>query len=64
VAMRRCGAVRGTWFSVGAKSDFRYLLPTKLPRGRYVLDLQVRNTAGKAATHLARGTTRLVFTVA
>jgi hypothetical protein len=64
VAMRRCGAVHGTWFSVGAKSDFRYLLPTKLPRGRYVLDLQVQNTAGKAATRLARGTTRLVFTVA
>jgi hypothetical protein len=64
VAMRRCGAVRGTWFSVGAKGDFRYLLPTKLPRGRYVLDLQVRDTAGKVATQLARGTTRVVFIVA
>jgi hypothetical protein len=64
VTLKRCGATRGTWFSVGAKQDFTYLLPAKLGRGRYVLDLEVVDQAGKTATKLARGTTRVVFTVA
>jgi hypothetical protein len=64
VAMRKCGAVRGKWFSVGAKQDFAYLLPAKLGTGRYVLDLQVVDKAGNKTAALARGTTRVVFTVA
>ena len=61
--LRRCGAIRGTWFSVGAKPDVTYLLPARLPRGRYVLDLEATDKAGNKAA-LARGTTRVVFTVA
>jgi hypothetical protein len=63
VKLKRCGAVHGKWFSVGAKQDFTYLLPSKLGRGRWVLDLQVVDKAGNK-TSLARGTSRVVFTVA
>jgi hypothetical protein len=63
VTLRRCGATRGTWFSVGDKADFLYLLPSKLGRGRWVVDLQVVDKAGNT-TSLARGTSRVVFTVA
>jgi hypothetical protein len=62
VKLKRCGAVRGMWFSVGAKQDFQYLLPAKLGRGRWVLDLEVTDKAGNTTT-LARGTSRVVFTV-
>jgi hypothetical protein len=63
VAMKRCGATHGAWFSVGAKQDFTYLLPSKLGAGRYVLDLNVVDKAGNKTAALARGTSRVVFTV-
>jgi hypothetical protein len=63
-AMKKCGATHGSWFSVGAKSDWTYLLPSKLGTGRYVLDQVVVDKAGNKTTKLARGTSRLVFTVA
>jgi hypothetical protein len=63
-AMKKCGALRGTWFSVGDRGDWRYLLPARLGRGRYVLDLQVVDKAGNADSTLARGRNRVVFTVA
>jgi hypothetical protein len=62
--LKKCGAVNGTWFSVGAKQDFTYLLPSKLPRGRYVFDVQVVDKAGNKTEALARGTSRVVFFVA
>ncbi|MDX6732356.1 MAG: hypothetical protein QOC54_2304 [Baekduia sp.] len=64
VALKKCGAAGGTYFSVGPKQDFSYLLPSKLGRGRYVLDLQVVDKAGNTTAALARGTSRVVFTVA
>jgi len=63
VALKRCGALHGRWFSVGSAQDFKYLLPARLGRGRWVLDLQVVDKAGNRTT-LARGTSRVVFTVA
>jgi hypothetical protein len=63
-AMKKCGATRGVWFSVGDKAAFTYLLPSKLGRGRYVLDVQVVDKAGNTTRQLARGTSRVVFTVA
>jgi hypothetical protein len=63
-AIKKCGATHGLWFSVGAKADFTYLLPSKLGRGRYVLDVQVVDQAGNTTRALARGTSRVVFTVA
>lgn len=62
--MKKCGAAHGTWFSVGDDSSWRYLLPSKLGRGRYVLDVNVTDKAGNTTAKLARGTSRVVFTVA
>jgi len=64
VRMKRCGARRGTWFSIGSKADWSYLLPTKLGRGRYVLDLKTIDGAGNADVQLARTRNRVVFFVA
>ncbi|WP_445151203.1 Ig-like domain repeat protein [Baekduia sp. Peel2402] len=62
--IKKCGAERGVWFSVGTSADWSYLLPSKLARGRYVLDVMVVDKAGNKTSQLARGTSRVVFTVA
>jgi hypothetical protein len=59
-ARARCGA--GSFFKVASGPTFSYLLPSKLARGRYVLDLQAADAAGNE-TSLARGSTRVVFFV-
>ena len=59
-ARARCGSA--TFFAVSKEAAFSYLLPSTLPPGRYVLDVQAGDTAGNALT-LARGTSRLVFHV-
>jgi hypothetical protein len=56
----RCG--RGAYFKIGDRADWSYLLPSRLTRGRYVLDAIAIDAAGNR-TPLARGTTRVVFTV-
>jgi hypothetical protein len=63
-AIKKCGATHGLWFSVGAKQDFTYLLPSKLGRGRYVLDVEVVDKTGNTTKSLARGSSRVVFFVA
>jgi hypothetical protein len=63
VRMMRCGARRGTWFSIGSKADWTYLLPKALGRGRYVLDLKTIDGAGNADDTLARTRNRVVFFV-
>jgi hypothetical protein len=55
-----CG--RGAYFAIGDRADWSYLLPSRLTRGRYVLDAIAIDGAGNR-TPLARGTTRVVFTV-
>jgi len=62
--MKRCGARRGRWFSIGSKADWSYLLPKALGRGRYVLDLKTIDGAGNADSRLARTRNRVVFFVA
>jgi hypothetical protein len=62
--MKRCGARRGRWFSIGSKADWTYLLPKALGRGRYVLDLKTIDGAGNADSTLARTRNRVVFFVA
>jgi opacity protein-like surface antigen len=64
VRMKRCGARRGSWFSIGSKADWAYLLPKALGRGRYVLDLKTIDGAGNADAQLARTRNRVVFFVA
>ncbi|HEU4974234.1 MAG TPA: hypothetical protein VFT50_04050 [Baekduia sp.] len=63
VRLRRCGAAHGRWFSVGDQSDWTYLVPRRLARGRYVLDVRVTDRAGNRDTTLARGRNRVVFVV-
>jgi hypothetical protein len=56
----RCGATR--FFSVGASESFSYLLPSSLPKGSYVYDIEAINDAGQA-TALAPGVSHVVFYV-
>jgi hypothetical protein len=57
----RCG--KGPYFAIEASGrDWSYLLPSRLGKGRYVLDAVAIDGAGNR-TPLARGTTRVVFTV-
>jgi hypothetical protein len=56
----RCG--RAFFFKVGESPDVSYLLPERLGPGRYVLDLAAVDRAGNRSA-LARGSTRVVFTV-
>ena len=62
VRLSRCGAVRGRWFTIGDRAQWSYLLPTRLGRGRWVLDIEVTDRAARR-TALARGTSRVVFFV-
>jgi hypothetical protein len=64
LGLKRCGISHATWFPVGTDADWSYLLPARLPRGRYVLDLRARDRAGNVDTLLQRTRTRVVFTVA
>jgi hypothetical protein len=63
VAIKRCGATRGRFFSAGDRADWSYLLPAALPRGRYVLDVRVTDNAGNADSTLQRTRNRIVFHV-
>ncbi len=63
VRLARCGATRGRWFDVGDRADWSYLLPARLGRGRWVLDLEVSDGAGNRDTTLQRTRNRVVFFV-
>lgn len=57
---RTCGKKHA--FKVGEESDWSYLLPARLPRGRYWLDLYAIDRAFNK-TPFARGANRVRFTV-
>ena len=59
---RHAGAGAGAYFAIGDRAEWSYLLPARLGEGRYVLDAIAVDGAGNR-TPLARGTTRVVFTV-
>jgi hypothetical protein len=61
-AFKRIGCGKGPYFAIGDRADWSYLLPSRLTKGRYVLDAVAIDGAGNR-TPLARGTTRVVFTV-
>jgi hypothetical protein len=63
IALKRCGAKHGKWFSAGDRERWSYLLPARLGTGRYVLDVQARDRAGNVDTLLQRTRTRVVFIV-
>ncbi len=56
-----CG--QGSFFQIASGGDsFSYLLPSRLPPGRYVLDIAASDSAGNQAP-LDRGSSRVVFYV-
>lgn len=59
----RCGAANGFWFGVGDRQETSYLLPRALPRGRYVLDVNVVDKAFNRDDARRRGANRVVFHV-
>lgn len=63
IKSRVCGVAGGHFFSIGDTSPWSYLLPFKLPAGRYVLDVQTVDRAGNTTEKRARGRDRIVFVV-
>lgn len=59
----RCGAAHGRYFVVGSEARWSYLLPFRLPRGRYVLDVLAADRAGNRDVQRRRGGNRIVFRV-
>ena len=57
----RCG--RRFWFKIGDQADWSYLLPSRLPTGRYVLDVEAIDKAFHRDDTLQRGRNRIVFVV-
>jgi hypothetical protein len=57
----RCG--RGHFFAIGDRNDWSYLLPSRLPRGRYVFDVKAIDGAFNRDETPQRGRTRVVFHV-
>jgi hypothetical protein len=60
VRTRKCGSA--DFFSVGGSESFSYLLPARLPKGRYVFDIEGINSTGQA-TKLVSGVSHVVFQV-
>ena len=59
----RCGVSRSPWFAVGDRQEVDYLLPERLARGRYVLDVNVVDKAHNRDDTRRRGGNRVVFHV-
>jgi hypothetical protein len=59
----RCRASDGRWFVVGDRQQTSYLLPSRLPRGRYVLDANAIDKAYNRDDKRRRGGNRGVFHV-
>ena len=59
----RCSASDGLWFGVGDRQETSYLLPSRLPRGRYVLDVNAIDKAYNRDDARRRGGNRIVFHV-
>jgi hypothetical protein len=58
-----CGVNRASWFAVGDREQVDYLLPQKLGRGRYVLDVNAVDKAHNRDDARRRGANRIVFHV-
>jgi hypothetical protein len=63
IRREQCGADEGWWFKVGDRPDWEYQLASKLPRGRYVLDVNVIDKAYNRDDARRPGENRVVFTV-
>ena len=59
----KCGSGAGFFFAVSDRSDFSYLLPERLSRGHYVLDVEAIDRSFNRDTVGDRGRNRSVFDV-
>ena len=59
----RCGASRGFYAKVSDRAEWEYQLASRLPRGRYVLDVVAIDKAYNRDSERRRGENRLVFRV-
>jgi hypothetical protein len=59
----RRGCSRGTFFEAGSGPDWSYLLPDRLPKGRYVLSVRATDQAGNREQSAVSGRTRVAFEV-
>jgi hypothetical protein len=59
----RCGARHGSWFKIGSSPEWRYLLPERLPPGRYVVDVNAIDKHYNRESARRRGGNRVVFEV-
>ena len=62
-AGQQCRPSRGFWFKVAEQTDWRYLLPARLPRGRYVLDVNAIDRAYNRDDERRAGENRVRFRV-
>jgi hypothetical protein len=60
---RPCGATKGFYFRIGNDASFEYQLADRLPRGRYVLDVNAIDVAFNRDDSRRRGSNRVVFFV-
>jgi hypothetical protein len=56
----KCGTAQ--FFSVGSSESFSYLLPKRLPTGRYIYDIEAVNDSGQT-TKLVNGASEVAFRV-
>ncbi len=59
----KCGSGAGFFFAVSDRSDFSYLLPERLSRGHYVLDVEAIDRSFNRDTVGDRGRNRSVYDV-
>jgi hypothetical protein len=59
----RCGAANGYWFKIGSDGSWSYLLPKRLARGRYVVDVNAIDKAYNRDDARRRGGNRVVLVV-
>src|SRR3954447_11735512 len=59
----KCGSGAGFFFTVSDRADLSYLLPERLPRGHYVLDVEAIDKSFNRDTVGDRGRNRSVFDV-
>ncbi len=60
VRTKKCGSA--AFFSVGGSESFSYLLPARLPKGRYVFEIEGVDSMGQT-TKLVSGVSHVVFQV-
>jgi hypothetical protein len=55
----RCGVANAKWFTIGDRADWSYLLPARLPRGEYVIDVNAIDRAYNRDDGRERGRNRM-----